>query len=553
MKKYIGIAITIVLAMQMTSCSNPSVFGTAMTVTPSNAITSSEQSITSSPTPFQPEINTVYWSPSVPMEWTQTITGVDKVDSLEQSALSISIAPISPHRTTLATLNRVFAVGVAFPTVTDAITLGDVQRIWFGDVLINPQFSRILVTEPTKLAMTELWGPTTSENVLTVAEDIIVEEVWNSGNSLAIIPFENIEPQLKILRVDGVSPLDRPMDSSNYPLSINYTLSVNPSASQVLQPLITQLIQTIPATNRDETKMTVLIMTGTTALARVIMWKIDNKGYEHPIELIKDWFLNADLKHVSNEASFNEDCVYTDAYTMSLCAKPDQIKVLENLGINVVESTGNHLNDFGSDKFVDTLAMYQERGWLNFGGGINQESAQAPATVLDHGNKIAFIGCNTVGFGQAWATATEAGAARCDFDYYFDQIESLKSQGYVVIATYQFQEIDERMYSGRYRDRFQEASMAGADIVQGSQAHMAMGFELIGNSLIHYGLGNFLFDQDKEIYVQELIDRHIIYEGRYIGTELLTARLMDASRPVPMDQAEREAFLTEIFQVSAMR
>jgi len=89
--------------------------------------------------------------------------------------------------------------------------------------------------------------------------------------------------------------------------------------------------------------------------------------------------------------------------------------------------------------------------------------------------------------------------------------------------------------------------------VQGSQAHSPMGFEFVGENLIHYGLGNFLFDQMVEKNRREFIDRHIIYDGEYINTELLTALLVDWSRPTPMSNEERIELLEEIFNASLKR
>jgi len=80
-----------------------------------------------------------------------------------------------------------------------------------------------------------------------------------------------------------------------------------------------------------------------------------------------------------------------------------------------------------------------------------------------------------------------------------------------------------------------------------------MGFEFVGDSLIHYGLGNFLFDQMWDPNRYEFIDRHIIYDGKYINTELLTAVLMDWSQPTPMEQEERQQFLEDIFNASKKR
>ena len=76
---------------------------------------------------------------------------------------------------------------------------------------------------------------------------------------------------------------------------------------------------------------------------------------------------------------------------------------------------------------------------------------------------------------------------------------------------------------------------------------------------IHYGLGNLFFDQMTYILPsgevidetrREFYDRHVFYDGRYLGVELLTGMLEDYSRPRPMTAAERDAFLSEYFYLS---
>jgi poly-gamma-glutamate synthesis protein (capsule biosynthesis protein) len=200
--------------------------------------------------------------------------------------------------------------------------------------------------------------------------------------------------------------------------------------------------------------------------------------------------------------------------------------------------------------------MYQQRGWYTFGGGEDPEAARKPLLIENNGNKIAFIGCNPVGPNNAWVKEGYPGVAKCDDEYLHQMISELKAKGFVVISTFQHNEIYEFMYSELFREDFRNAVKAGADIVQGSQAHYPMGFEFIGNSLIHYGLGNFLFDQMDYPVVgtkREFIDRHIIYNGKYINTELLTALLTDWSRPVPMNSTDREQLLSDIFTASLKR
>ena len=79
--------------------------------------------------------------------------------------------------------------------------------------------------------------------------------------------------------------------------------------------------------------------------------------------------------------------------------------------------------------------------------------------------------------------------------------------------------------------------------------------EFYQGTFIHYGLGNLFFDQmgNSPWYPtrREFLDRHVFYDGRYIGTELLTALLEDYSRPRPMTLQEREAFLAEYFSASS--
>ena len=100
---------------------------------------------------------------------------------------------------------------------------------------------------------------------------------------------------------------------------------------------------------------------------------------------------------------------------------------------------------------------------------------------------------------------------------------------------------------------FRGLAEAGAVIVSGSQAHKPQAFDFFGSNFIHYGVGNLFFDQ-MDIPVkgtrQEFLDRHVIYDGRYISTELKTAMLEDYARPRPMTEDERQQLLQDMFIAS---
>jgi poly-gamma-glutamate capsule biosynthesis protein CapA/YwtB (metallophosphatase superfamily) len=176
--------------------------------------------------------------------------------------------------------------------------------------------------------------------------------------------------------------------------------------------------------------------------------------------------------------------------------------------------------------------------------------------ITDHGNRLAFIGCNPAGPPTDWATSSTAGTADCggaNLDEFVAEVKNLVSQGYLTIVTIQYYEsYDPTPLPIQYRD-FQRLSDAGAVIVSGSQAHLPQAMELRNQGFIHYGLGNLFFDQMDTPWPDtknEFIDRHVFYQGRYLGVELFTATLEDFVKPRPMTIQEREAELTKIFNVS---
>ncbi len=524
-------------------------------------------------TPFQPasvstqqEIEAkekIYVSPALPKDWQHSLAslaGVEIVASVSDADYLFQLSITEDDKDAVFSVQRIYVAAVPFFTVEDGITAEDLKDCWQGQ--LDGENNREIYLSPASYKIwSDLWGEP-GQNVITTNPEEILKEVENSEHGLAILPFEELKPQWKVLRIEGISPLDKPLQVSSYPLTAYFHLvSTNPDSSRD-EKMSALLSGVIPTTNRDESKMTVLIMSGTTAITRGLAYKIRINSTDYPVDAVKDWFLTADLRHVSNESPFVKDCPEPDPYTSSLifCSSLEDIEVLEKIGINVVELTGNHIDDYGAENLIATMKMYQERGWGYFGAGLDPDSARSPYLTENNGNKIAFIGCNPVGPNSVWAKEGHAGAAQCDFDYLTKTIRELKDQGYIVIATFQHEELTKQdgaeavlMYAEKISGDFQALAAAGADIVQGSQAHYPMGFELYGNSLIHYGLGNFLFDQMWEPNRNEFIDRHILYDGKYINTELKTAILMDWSRPTPMTTEEREQFLDQIFRASLQR
>ena len=500
------------------------------------------------PTPFQPlkvtatpEPLNVWISPAVPngLRKRVELAAESEAASLQitdESQAQLRIQPNAEYRP----VEWIYALAAPFPTLQDGIAANELILAWSG----AGGFSEKIFTSNSSIeAMIEVLGPASETNVVGVSMETLVDVAWSDRPSYAIVPFDELQPRWKVIELDGSSPIRHTFIADDYLLRVRFGLTGSSEAVAQFMRLVDW-----PVTNRDSSRLTVLAMTGVTALTRGTAARMEIHGVDYPGLLIGDWLREADLTHVSNEVSFDDSCPAPDinSANMRFCSAPGNLALLEDVGVDLVELTGNHVADRGEDPLLYTLDLYEARGWQTFGGGRNLDDALGAVTVEHNGNAIAFLGCNAAGPVYAWATEDSAGAAPCDTETLYAEIDRLRSDGYLVVFTFQW--FEGAALLPAQREAFREAIDAGANIVSGSQAHQPLGFELYANGFIHYGLGNLFFDQMQSLALrQEFIDLHVFYDGRHISTELLTALLEDYAQPRPMTEEERLALLADMF------
>jgi len=430
----------------------------------------------------------------------------------------------------------VYVLVTPFPTIRDGVTFDELRGVWNGSVS-----HVLLMDESTFAAFTALWGEPTSGSVRSVDASQLLDAAWNES-AWAIIPFENLSPRWKVLTIDGQSPIHKNFDASQYPLIVSFTL----------QPSTLNL----KLSNYDSSKLATVVITGTTALTRATAFKMEQKGITYPGEEVRDIMREADIAHVSNEVSFFSDCPPPDPNSARLvfCSDPKNIGLLTDIGVDVIELTGNHFADYGRFAMEETISMYKSNNLAYYGGGSNYQDAFVPALFEVNGNKVAFLGCNLPDMGKPdIATDDRPGSARCDFDYFTSEVAELKAQGYLVIFTFQWDEDYVPQPDPGMQEDFRRMVDAGATIVSGSQAHFPKTMEFYNDAFIHYGLGNLFFDQMgnfdwmPEGIRREFLDRYVIYDGKLVSVELITTLLEDFARPRIMTLEERSAFLQEYF------
>lgn len=488
---------------------------------------------------FEPD--RVWIEPDLPDSLLAQLAGMDFLqvtDQQEDAATTLIYGDENPI------IYWVFAAVAPFPTVTDGITQESIQSAWQGGKNPLGLDQPIFLTQETHDVLVNHWGDPASGAVAIVTPDDLSKEAWSRLPSLAILPFDQLTPDWKVLKVGGISPLDQEFAPGSYDLSV-------PISAVGFDPNIFQEI----TSNRDQNKFTSVVLTGVTALVRATAWTMELEGINYPAQDILQYLTEADILHISNEVPFSQGCPYPNPGQEGLrfCSDSRYIELMETIGTDVVELTGDHFGDQGPEAMYYTLELYNQRDWPYYGGGADRADAQEPVLFEHNGNRIAFLGCNAKGGGYATANVGYPGAVACDFPLMIGQIQDLRDEGYQPIAT--FQHFEYYTYLAQ-PDQIRDArtlATAGAVIVSGSQAHQPQAFELREDSFIHHGLGNLFFDQIYEIpphTASAFIDRHIFYNGKHISTELLTIKFLDYARARPMTAGEREVLLRTTFNAS---
>jgi len=508
--------------------------------------------VPSSPTPETPASPYLTWvDPNYPSSF-YTLVAVSNEFELTSDPLDAEIR-FSPENGTFGG-TWIYVPAAPYPSPLENLESSSLMTHWLHGSASSLKGYRIALSQDTKNALSILWGEPDPDTVFVVDPDSLLETTWSDPELFALLPFEELNPFWKLLSLDNQTPLLPDFKAAHYALSLPvYFNTTNiPDAFKIEEPL----------SNFYQSSLTTIALTGVTALVRDTAAIMEEKGVLYPAVDIRDLLESADITHISNEVPFAEDCPTPDPNQQSLyfCSKDEYIRLLESVGTDIVELSGDHFGDWGPEAMLHSLDLYHDRDWLTYGGGETLTAGLKPVFIEHNGNKFAFIGCNgKVHDSYATASDTNPGASRCDFEWMQAEISQLAKEGYLVIATMQHEEVDSFSSIAIQQWDFRHLAESGAVIVSGSQAHHPQAIEVTGTSFIHYGLGNLFFDQwylahynpsDHINKDKAFIDIHSFYNGSHINTQLITLQFIDNARPRLMSSEERATFLENVYEES---
>ena len=241
---------------------------------------------------------------------------------------------------------------------------------------------------------------------------------------------------------------------------------------------------------------TSLVFTGDIGFDRYFYGKWDDE--ELLSEEILDFLNSADhvIPNVEGPiANAEQNTTQSGVQQLLHTIDPKAVKILKKMNADIWNICNNHIMDAGPYGIESTLNMAKELGVQTIGAGMNIKEARKPV-IIDEAGGIGLFG---VGYQRACRKA-DIDKPGCyswsDLDAIQDTINEIKSKCRWCIVVAHAGEEFTPLPSPYTRERYHKYLEMGADIVVGHHPHVPMNYETVGDKIIFYSLGNFIFDTD---------------------------------------------------------
>ena len=183
----------------------------------------------------------------------------------------------------------------------------------------------------------------------------------------------------------------------------------------------------------------------------------------------------------------------TGALSLVHSMNPKVGDFLQSIGADIWNICNNHIMDAKEEGIKATLKNATSHGALTLGAGMNEEEARRPVILKEAGG----IGMIGIGYQRACRKAgpeTPGCFSWSDLDEIEKIIKEIKKTCRWCIVVAHAGEEFTALPTYYTRDRYLAYLDMGADIVVAHHPHVPMNYETVGDKIIFYSLGNFIFD-----------------------------------------------------------
>jgi len=224
---------------------------------------------------------------------------------------------------------------------------------------------------------------------------------------------------------------------------------------------------------------------------------IDEFICEDLLGLMRD----ADILMVNNEFTFSDRGTRLPGKMYTFRAATQNVYMLHDMGVDIVSTANNHIYDYGTDAFLDTLDTLAGAGIPQVGAGRDIAEAMQAQYFHAGGMKIAFLAANDVE--RPWVpeaaedrpgTLRPFGDADEPNEHLLEAIAIARQNADWVIVYLHWGVQYVTTPQQRQVNLAHELIDAGVDILIGAHPHVLQGIEFYNGQPIIYSLGDFWFN-----------------------------------------------------------
>lgn len=267
-----------------------------------------------------------------------------------------------------------------------------------------------------------------------------------------------------------------------------------------------------------------------------------------------DHMQDADICFVNNEFQYSDRGSALPGKPWTFRGDPENVCVMEDLGVDIVSLANNHVYDFGEDALLDTMDTLTDAEIPYVGAGKDLDEASAVYYYELDGFTVAFVSGTRVEWIEETKGATETtpGVFRTTDPslLYARTKEASANADFVVV--YMHWGMEAVTYQEEYQTETGHGLIAsGADVVIGDHPHCLQGIEYYQGKPILYSLGNYWFNgKSMDTMLAEL---HIsgTAEDYEMQLQLIPGRQENCQVAYLSEETEQDAFYRNMEYLSS--
>jgi gamma-polyglutamate biosynthesis protein CapA len=292
------------------------------------------------------------------------------------------------------------------------------------------------------------------------------------------------------------------------------------------------------STEDEETEEVVKVMEsksvyflGDLMLSRDVERTIKRMGYVYPFANIK--FSNDSYVVANFESAIPVTHAMTPNNTFKFSTDPALLSILKAAGVTHLSLANNHSFDFGLAGYNNAISKIWDNDMVPFG-----HPSKIASTSLVYIDDMAVVAIHTL-YGRPGITEVET------------VVREAKSRAKLVVAYIHWGEEYVKIPPTSIKSYAEDISELGFNLIIGHHPHVVQSIEYIGDTLVFYSLGNFIFDQYFSRDVQEGLAIRLNTTDEGYGIELLPVTSVDTrAQPRYMEGESKSDFLNNLADIS---